>query len=179
MFILTFDSQDPTDVLSFVSIHKAQIRQKAALHPWFEFHEYQNEVVVTILEKGKYFDPSRGSFPQFIFGHVGKRLRRVNDDALSHAHSMDDDSDRGQFVHAQVDSVAAIDPNVDETWSNRTAEMVPGAGDLATLASAISGLSASELALRMGISKRAVNMKLARAKAGAKHQCSLFDLVED
>lgn len=179
MLISSFKSQDTTDVLGFLSIHEVQIRQKTACYSWFELKDYQNEVVVTILEKGHKFDPSRGSFARFVFGHVEKRLRRATDDALSHGYSMDDDSDRGQLFRAQTESVVAVDSTDGALYANQGIEMVPGAADLVAIANVISGFSAAEWALHMGISKRAVNLKLARAKAQAKHQGSLFDFDED
>lgn len=175
MFVSTIELQDSTDALTFILKHKTQIRQKANLHSWFDFNDYQNEVVVTILEKAHKFDPSLGSFSRFVFGHVEKRLRRVSDDALSRGFSIDDDSERGQFFRTQAESVVEDDSSNGELCVNQRSEMVPGAADLATIADAISGSSAAEWALHMGISKRAVNFKLARAKAQAKYQFSLFD----
>lgn len=163
-----------TDILNFILIHKIQFRQKASRHAWIDFYDYQNEVVLVILEKEHKFDPSRGSFAGFVFGHVEKRLRRYKDDALSRSSSMDDDSDRGVFFRSHAESMFAVDLSTKEICAYQTTEVVPGAGDLASIADAISGMNASEIGLRMGIGKRAVNMKLARAKADAKRQSSLF-----
>lgn len=175
MVVSSFRSQSTTDVLNFILIHKTQIRRQVARHAWLEFGDYQNEIALCVIEKGHKFDPSRGSFEHFVFGHVEKRLRRIFDDALSHSNSIDDDSDCGLLFRASAESVTVADASDGGICANQATEVVPGAGDLASLANAISTLSAAEIGLRMGITKRAVNMKLARAKASAKHQCSLFD----
>lgn len=172
-------AQSTTDVLSFISIHNTQIRHQVARHAWLEFGDYQNEVALCIIEKGHKFDPLRGSFSNFIFGHVEKRLRWIFDDALSHSNSIDDDSDRGLLFRARAESVVAVRSEEDQILAIRVSEVVPGAVDLAMIADAISGLSAEDASQKMKISKRRVNQLLVQAKEEAKQQYSLFHFIGD
>jgi hypothetical protein len=61
--------------VAFAQEHLDQIKAKSAKYglPW---DDGRQEFSLIILEKGKEFDPTRGTLCQFIFGHWEKRMRR-------------------------------------------------------------------------------------------------------
>jgi len=174
---LISSSHCAADALSFISANKKQILIKSRGYWWLDFEDYCNEVVRFILEKGKYFDPARGSFVGYVFGNLERKLRRCHDDALAFSCSLDDDSPQGRLLQAQVET--EVQPSAEKLPRCLSPlETIPGASDLAMIADALSGFSCQDIAVRMKLSPRRVHQIIAHAKLQALHQTSLFSFEE-
>ena len=69
------ESEAAQFAIAFVKKHAAQIKAKAASYRESEA-DVRQDVIVIFLELAKKYEPAKGSWEQFVFGHLDKRNRR-------------------------------------------------------------------------------------------------------
>lgn len=132
--------------ITFPEKYRSQIRSKAA--KWaMDPDDIGQDTRVIILEKGTLFDPARGSFCAFVFGHLEKRMLRQLG-AHRFATSLDSDNISGQEMREFVESLPTVPEDNDLEGQIRTA--VPGAAKILSIAGFASGKSAADLAPHLG-----------------------------
>lgn len=164
---------DVYDPLDFISAHHHQIKQKASA--WhIDWEDYAQEIALLIIERKDAFDPRRGSFQAFVFGHVEKKLGRCRSDALFCARSIDEESDRGENARRAAEAISSKDENIlTDSSSMAIGDQVPGAADLLSISESITGMSAMEIAGKLNLSKRRINQILKKKRDDAKTQFAL------
>jgi DNA-directed RNA polymerase specialized sigma24 family protein len=157
--------------LTFVSANAEQIRGKARKFG-FEVEDFQQDVLLFILEHGHKYDGARGNFNAFVFGSLEKIMRHQVLGAHRYAVSLDTDDISGEFLRARLEDVATVsDEDALHVYSAKG--IAPGAAQLVAIAQAISGMSALEFATARGVTKRRVNQILKRARDEARMQFAL------
>lgn len=128
--------------VTFPDAHQSQIRSKAAKLA-MDPDDVAQEARLIILEKGNVFDPARGSFCAFVFGHLEKRMLRQLG-AHRFAISLDSDNIGGQEIRESVESLPSGPEDDDGRGQIETA--APGAAKILSIAAFASGKSAADLA---------------------------------
>lgn len=157
--------------LVFVSTHSGQIVRKAKALG-IEVEDFRQEVLLFILEQGHKHDPARGSFVAFVLGSVEKIVRSQETGAHRYALSLDADDASGELLRARLEGVT-ISSDDEDSHTQSSPSVVPGAANLANIAEVVSGMSAREIASTRRITRRRVNQMLKRARDEA---CSQFAL---
>lgn len=161
------------DPVFFVTQHSAQIRKKAAAL-LTDPRDYAQEVALFIIERQHEYDPKRGVFAAFVFGHVDKKYTRQKSDALHHAQSIDKDDTKNGNLRRKIEAVTTDDEDPPaNSLKPAPQHKVPGAANLRDVADAVSGMSAREIAKRSKRSKRRVNQILKKMRDEAKTQYAL------
>lgn len=139
--------------LTFPRAHAAQINAKAAKYG-LSREDVRQELSLICLENGAEFDPSKGALPQFLFGHLDKRLRRQLG-AHTFAISLDhvdvlDESTRTLIKNLTISADDASDPAYPSTPDQ------PGVAKILSVARFASGKSSSDLARLLGVTPRRI-----------------------
>ncbi|WP_312164998.1 hypothetical protein, partial [Massilia timonae] len=87
--------------ITFPQEYAEQINAKSVKHRVTR-EDCSQEVSLIILEKGAEFDPTKGTFPQFIFGHWEKSMRRQRG-AHTYAVSLDRDDIVGEALRNEIE----------------------------------------------------------------------------
>lgn len=90
--------------VTFPREHAAQIHAKSAKYG-IPREDIRQELSLICLEKGAEFVSSKGSLPQFLFGHLDKRLRRQLG-AHTFALSLDCDDLLDECTRALIDNLS-------------------------------------------------------------------------
>ena len=148
----------PADIaqlaVSFPSEHAGQIIGKAVRHGEHP-DDIRQEVRLVILEVGFKYDAAIGSFCQFVFGHLEKRLRRRNSAdrfAISLDHS--DNLEMREFI----ESIPA--PSQDDHEDDIMDRKFPYSTAILSIANFTSGKSTAEIAANLGVTPRRVRQIL-------------------
>jgi hypothetical protein len=145
---------------TFPKVHAAQIKVKAAKYAEPP-DDISQEVSVIILEKGSEFDPAIGSFCQFIFGHLEKRMLRQLG-AHTFAVSLDRDDILGGDTRILVENLAAPADHDDTPVAINID--TPGVAKILSTANYASGKSTSDLARLLGVTPRRVRQILQKLR---------------
>ena len=146
--------------LTFIQENAAQIAAKSAQNR-MPPEDGSQDVIVVFFEKYPKFDPTKGTLPQFIFGHWGKRLRRQRG-AHSFAFSLDREDHLGEGARARVENmVAPSDCDTEEVpfLSDQTVE-----AKMLAIARLVSGMSTSDIAQRFGVTPRRARQMLQQVR---------------
>jgi DNA-directed RNA polymerase specialized sigma24 family protein len=142
--------------VTFPQEHAEQITAKSAKYG-VPREDVSQDVSLIILEKGAEFDPTKGTLPQFIFGHWEKRMRRQ-----LRAHtvtvSLDHDDILGEDARTLIENMAApsdYDGEEAPLLSER-----PGVAKILLVARFVSGKSSLDIARRFGVTPRRVRQML-------------------
>lgn len=142
--------------VTFPQEHAEQINAKSAKYG-VPGEDGSQEVSAVILEKGAKFDPTKGTLPQYIFGHWEKRMRRQLG-AHTFAISLDRDDILGEDARTVLENmIAPSDHDGEEAVS------LPKQIDVAKIlavAHFVSGKSCSDIARRFGVTPRRVRQML-------------------
>ena len=133
-----------------------QIKAKSAKYglPW---EDGRQEFSLIILDKGKEFDPTRGTLCQFIFGHWEKQRRRQIG-AHTFAVSFDHNGVVGEEARTRIENmtVSAYCDDDDMPYvSEHNFE-----AEILALARLLSGMSTSEIAQLLEVTPRRVRQML-------------------
>jgi DNA-directed RNA polymerase specialized sigma24 family protein len=146
------ESEAAQFAIAFVKEHADQIKAKAASYRESEA-DVRQDVIVIFLELAEKYDPAKGSWEQFIFGHLDKRSRRKFC-AHRFAISLHQPGNDAEQIRAFVEALPAeFEENPKENvvdLSTREVEMIYFILDR------ISGKSITEIAQLMGVTTRRV-----------------------
>lgn len=146
-------------VIEFLQEHAEQITTKAAKYT-MPREDIVQEVSLIIIEKGSQFDSSKGTFRQFVFGHLEKRMRRQLG-AHTFAVSLDRDDIIGNETRATIENLAAPTDHGESTQFDSDR---PGIAKALSIAHFVSGKSSSELARLLGVTPRRVRQILQKLR---------------
>lgn len=141
---------------TFPQEHAAQITVKAAKYAEPR-EDTSQEVISIILEKGPEFDPAIGTFCQFIFGHLEKKMLRQLG-AHTFAVSLDSDDILGGDTRTLIENLAAPADHDDELAPINFDK--PGIAKLLSTADFVNGKSTSDIARLLGVTPRRVRQML-------------------
>lgn len=141
--------------VTFPKEHAEQIKSKSAKHR-MPRADVSQTVSLIILEKGEEFDPTKGTFAQFVFGHFEKRMRRELG-ALTFAISLDSDDIFGEDARTLIETAALSDDDSEEL---PFLPDQPGAAKILAIARFLSGKSISDVARILGVTPRRVRQML-------------------
>lgn len=142
--------------ITFPRAHVVQISTKAARYG-VPRDDASQEVSLIIWKMGAVFDPSKGTFCQFVFGHLEKRLRRQLG-AHTFAISLDRDDTLGEDARSLIENLVAPAEYEEET--------APASSDTFAITKAlaiarfVSGKSSSDLARLLSVTPRRVRQML-------------------
>lgn len=142
--------------ITFPRTHAVQISTKAARYG-VPRDDVSQEVSLIIWEMGAAFDPAKGTFCQFVFGHVEKRLRRQLG-AHTFAISLDRDDTLGGDTRSLIENLAAPAEYEEETAP--ASSDTPAITKALAIARFVSGKSSSDLARPLGVTPRRVRQML-------------------
>ena len=142
--------------VTFPQEHLDQIKAKSAKYgvSWKEGCQITSLI---ILEKGKKFDPTRGTLPQFVFGYWQKQMRREIG-AHTFAISLDRDDIIGEHTRALIDNMTM--PTDDDSEEVTFLADEHTVAMMLSVARFISGKTTSDLALILGVTPRRVRQML-------------------
>lgn len=139
----------------FPQEHLLQIIAKSA-----QYHIPQEDICqdvsLIIIEKAASFEPEKGTFPQFVFGHWEKR-RLSQTGAHTYAISLDRDDATGEAARDFIQTVTDLD--LDDSHASRMHSQTYEAKILA-IADQLSGKSSAEFAQSRGVTPRYVRRAL-------------------
>lgn len=159
----------------FVSNHQREIFIIAKRHEDLYLDVCQDTYLV-ILEIGGLYDPQKGSFESYIFGHLNQLVRRKNFGPTRFAISIDSDSETSQNIEKELAQISFEKFNAITTEKERIA----GHATLGAIANAIRARSSVEIAKSLKLTKRRVNQILAKIKNDSASQFGLdFDGDQD
>lgn len=143
--------------VTFPQEHAEQINAKSAKYG-VPREDGSQDVSLIILEKGAEFDPTKGTLPQFIFGHWEKRMRRQLG-AHTFAVSLDRDDILGEDVRTQIENMIASSDDRDGEESLLLSER-SGVAKILLVARFVSGKSSSDIARHFGVTVRRARQML-------------------
>jgi hypothetical protein len=139
--------------VTFPRAHAAQINAKAAKYG-LSREDVRQELSLICLEKGAEFDPSKGTLPQFLFGHLDKRLRRQLG-AHTYAISLDGVEAIDESTRALIENLSVPTDDDSEPACPSTRDL-PGVAKILSVAQFASGKSSSDLARLLGVTPRRI-----------------------
>lgn len=139
----------------FPKEHAEQIKSKSAKHRMPQADVSQT-ISLIIWEKGEQFDPTKGTFAQFVFGHFEKRMRRELG-AHTFAVSLDSDDIFGEDARTLIETAALSDDDSEEL---PFLSAQPGLAKILAIARFLSGKSSSDVARILGVTPRRVRQML-------------------
>lgn len=146
------ESEAAQFAIAFVKEHADQIKAKAASYRESEA-DIRQDVIVIFLELAEKYEPAKGSWEQFVFGHLDKRNRRKFC-AHRFAISLDQPGSDAEQIRAFVEALPLeFEENHKENVVDldaRELEMIYFILDR------ISGKSTTEIAQLMGVTTRRV-----------------------
>ncbi|WP_449405924.1 hypothetical protein [Massilia phosphatilytica] len=143
--------------VTFPRAHAAQINAKAAKYG-LSSEDVRQELSLICMEKGAEFDPSKGLLPQFLFGHLEKRLRRQLG-AHTFAISLDRVDALDESTRALIENLTILADNDSELACLSTPDQ-PGVAKILSVARFASGKSSSDLARLLGVTPRRIRQIL-------------------
>lgn len=146
------ESEAAQFAIAFVKEHADQIKAKAASYRESEA-DIRQDVIVIFLELAEKYDPAKGSWEQFVFGHLDKRNRRKFC-AHRFAISLDQPGSDAEQIRAFVE---ALPLEFEENHKENVADL--DARELEMIyfiLDRISGKSTTEIAQLMGVTTRRV-----------------------
>lgn len=155
--------------LKFIADNRRQVETKANACS-MEIVDVTQNIHQIFLEKGPFYDPTRGGLREYIFGHLHHLLIRQTIGPLRYASSISDEVIEQYFHDGQEYSDITCFENIEMCDVNRK---VPGHEKLSEIADLISGKSSAQLAALRKKSKRRMNQILAEIRQEALVQ---FDL---
>lgn len=141
----------------FPRAHSAQINAKAAKYG-LSREDVRQELSLICLEKGAEFDPSKGTLPQFLFGHLDKRLRRQLG-AHTFAISLDRVDALDESTRTLIENLSVLTDDDSEPACPSTRDH-PGVAKILSVAQFASGKSSSDLARLLGVTRRRIRQIL-------------------
>lgn len=142
--------------ITFPRTHAVQINTKAARYG-VPRDDVSQEVSLIIWEMGAAFDPAKGTFCQFVFGHLEKRSRRQLG-AHTFAISLDCDDTLGGDAGSLIEHLEAPAEYEEETAAATSATFA--ITKALAIARFVSGKSSSDLARLLGVTPRRVRQML-------------------
>lgn len=142
--------------VTFPQEHAEQINAKSAKYG-VPREDGSQDVSLIILEKGAEFDPTKGTLPQFIFGHWEKRMRRQLG-AHTFAVSLDCDDILGEGARTLLENMVA--PSDDDHQETPSQSERISVAKILSIARFVSGKSSSEIARHFGVTPRRVRQML-------------------
>lgn len=142
--------------ITFPQTHAVQISIKAARYD-VPRDDASQEASSIIWEMGPVFDPAKGTFCQFVFGHLDKRLRRQLG-AHTFAISLDGDDSLGEDTRSLIENLEA--PAEYEEETARLSSDAFATTKALAIARFVSGKSSSDLARLLGVTPRRVRQML-------------------
>lgn len=140
--------------VAFPEEHADQINAKSAKYGEPK-EDVSQGVSCIILEKGADFNPTKGTFCQFIFGHWEKQRRRQTG-AHTFAVSFDRDDVVGEEARARIENMTISAYGSDNTlFVSDTVE-----AEILALACLLSGMSTEEIAQLLEVTPRRVRQML-------------------
>ena len=141
--------------VTFPEEHVDQINAKSAKYGEPK-EDVSQGVSCIILEKGAEFDPTKGTFCQFIFGHWEKQRRRQKG-AHTFAVSFDRDDVVGEEARTRIENmtVSTYGGGDDMLFVSDTVE-----AEILALARLLSGMSTEEIAQLLEVTPRRVRQML-------------------
>jgi len=143
--------------VTFPRAHAAQINAKAAKYG-ISREDVRQELSLICMEKGSEFDPAKGTLPQFLFGHLDKRLRRQLG-AHTFAISLDRADALDESTLTLVDNLS-VPANDDNEPQCPLIPDQPGVAKILSVARFASGKSSADLARLLGVTPRRVRQIL-------------------
>lgn len=145
--------------IAFPNEHADQIKGKAARYQ-VQPADVRQGLSLIILEKCKDFDPEKGTFAQFIFGHWEKQMRGQLG-AHTFAISLDSDDTLAEGARIFVETqIAPVQEESGEATDVKPADMA----EMLEIAGFISGKSCSEIARSFGVTPRYVRRALQKLR---------------
>lgn len=142
--------------VTFPRAHAAQINAKAAKYG-LSREDVRQELSLICMEKGAEFAPSKGLLPQFLFGHLEKRLRRQLG-AHTLAISLDRVDALDESTRALIENLSV--PADDSESACPSTRDQPGVAKILSVAQFASGKSSSDLARLLGVTSRRIRQIL-------------------
>jgi hypothetical protein len=142
--------------ITFPRAHAAQISAKSAKYG-VPREDVRQEASLICWEQGPKYDPAKGTLPQFIFGHLDKRLRRQLG-AHTFAVSLDREDILDDGTRTLFENMAAPTGEDSEPYSSVSNQ--PGAAKILSIARFASGKSSSDLARLLRVTPRRVRQIL-------------------
>lgn len=143
--------------VTFPREHAAQINAKSAKYG-IPREDIRQELSLICMEKGAEFDPSKGTLPQFLFGHLDKRLRRQLG-AHTFALSLDRDDLLDEGTRALIDNLS-VPTDDDSEPAYPSISDQPGVAKILSIARFASGKSSEDLARLLRVTPRRVRQIL-------------------
>jgi hypothetical protein len=141
--------------VTFPKEYAEQIKAKSAKHRMPQA-DISQTISLIILEKGEEFDPTKGTFVQFVFGHFEKRMRRQLG-AHTFAISLDSDDILGEDTRTLIEMAALSD---DDSEQLPLLSDQPGVAKILAIARFLSGKSISDVARILEVTPRRVRQML-------------------
>jgi len=162
--------------LDFVRRNTRQIELKARRFKRSP-DEVRNTLFIIFAEKIAKFDAKKGNLEAFLFSQLHAVFLRYDTDVCSHAKSLDDPSANGLAFRQTVEHwISSQSSEICFTNTNKNKKEIPGASVLHSLAESASGKSASQIAIKLKVSRRRVNQILKKAREESVFQFGLqFD----
>lgn len=145
--------------VKFPDEHKDQLAALAS-QMGVPLDDIVQEVRLIILEKFAEYKQAKGSFCQFVFGHLRKRMRRQLG-AHRYALSLDRSDAAGEETRQLAEALYAP---VEDEHEHEAFAPPPGAEKLLNIAAFVSGKSTSDLAQRLGVTSRRVRQILQKMR---------------
>lgn len=159
----------------FVSSHQREIFIIAKRHKDL-FEDVCQDTSLVILEIGNHYDPQKGSFESYIFGHLNQVVKRKTFGPSRFAISLNSDFEISKIIEKELEKISfekfiSIGTDVDQIVGHATLESV---------ADAIGARSSAQLAKSLKLTKRRINQILTKIKKDAGNQFGLdFDGDKD
>lgn len=142
--------------VTFPQEYAEQINAKSAKYG-VPRKDVSQDVSLIILEEGAEFDPTKGTLPQFIFGHWERRMRRQFG-AHTFAISLDHDDILGEDARTVLENMIA--PSDDDEEERLSVSEGIDVAKILSVARFVSGKSSLDIARCFGVTPRRVRQML-------------------